>query len=272
MEQKNQTGAAPSMLARVRQMDRGRGLAHAYILSGPDREELARVLAACYVCAGDPAPCGACASCRKAVLGIHPDVISAGEDGKDITVAAVRTLRADAYIRPNEAPRKVYLLHRAEHMNPSAQNALLKLLEEGPAYAAFLLLTENELALLPTVRSRCELIRTGGTEEQGDYAELEEQAVKLAGLLFRGTEEALLEYAVGLEKWDREQLAALLGRTVDLLRDKLVAEGDSRRTLLAVIGHLQTLQQACQFNVGAGHLAGWLAAGRAQLRQSASLT
>ena len=72
--------------------------------------------------------------------------------------AQIRALRADAYIRPNEAGRKVYLLERAHTMNPSAQNAMLKLLEEGPPYAAFLLLTENAAALLPTVRSRCETL------------------------------------------------------------------------------------------------------------------
>ena len=71
-------------------------------------------------------------------------------------MAQVRALRADAYIRPNEAERKVYILENAQTMNASAQNAMLKLLEEGPAYAAFLLLTDNAAALLPTVRSRCE--------------------------------------------------------------------------------------------------------------------
>jgi DNA polymerase-3 subunit delta' len=264
MESQNQMGLEPKLLARVRRIDQSRGLAHAYILSGPDRQAMARVLAACYVCAGRPAPCGSCAGCRKTELGIHPDVISAGEDGKDITVSTVRTLRADAYIRPNEAPRKVYLLYRAEHMNPSAQNALLKLLEEGPAYAAFLLVAENELALLPTVRSRCELIRTAGPEEQGESAELEEKAVELAQLLTCGSEGARMEYAVGLEKWDRDQLSALLGRTVDLLRDKLVEQKADRRVLLAAVDHLQRLQQVCSFNVGVGHLAGWLAAGFTQ--------
>ena len=59
---------------------------------------------------------------------------------------------------PNEAPRKVYILENAQELNESAQNALLKLLEEGPAYACFLFLTDNAGAILPTVRSRCELL------------------------------------------------------------------------------------------------------------------
>ena len=271
MEERNQVGPSSEMLALVRQMGEGRGLAHAYILSGPNREALAWMLTAGYVCTGHPAPCGGCAGCRKAALRIHPDVILAGEDGKDITVATVRTLRADAYICPNEAPRKVYLLYGAEHMGPSAQNALLKLLEEGPVYAAFLLLAENELALLPTVRSRCELIRTTGEEKEEEMVGLEESAVELAALLDHGTEEERMEYAVALEKWDREQLSALMGRTVDLLRDKLVKKTDNRRNLLTAAEHLQRLQQVCQFNVGVGHLAGWLAAGYAQIENSACL-
>ena len=60
--------------------------------------------------------------------------------------------RADAYIRPNEGERKVYLLERADRMNSSAQNAMLKLLEEGPRYAAFLLVADNPGGLLETVR------------------------------------------------------------------------------------------------------------------------
>ena len=138
-----------------------RGLSHAYILSGPagsGKRTLAGLLAAALVCdrRGGALPCLSCAGCRKAEGGIHPDIVRVGDDGKDISVAQVRALRADAYIRPNEAERKVYILENAQTMNASAQNAMLKLLEEGPAYAAFLLLTDNAAALLPTVRSRCE--------------------------------------------------------------------------------------------------------------------
>ena len=114
-----------------------RGLSHAYILSGPagsGKRTLAGLLAAALVCTGGgERPCLSCPGCRKALAGIHPDIVRAGDDGKDISVAQVRQLRADAYIRPNEADRKIYILENAQTMNPSAQNAMLKLLEEGPA-------------------------------------------------------------------------------------------------------------------------------------------
>ena len=138
------------------------GLGHAYILSGPrgcGKHTLAAILSKALVCSGSQVkPCGTCPDCKKAQAGIHPDIIITGpvEQGKQITVDQVRQLRADAYIRPNEAARKVYVVEQAEWLNDNAQNAMLKLLEDGPAYAAFLLLTENAGSLLTTVRSRCE--------------------------------------------------------------------------------------------------------------------
>lgn len=253
----------------------GRGLSHAYILSGPagsGKHALAEWMAAWYVCSDDGAgPCGLCSGCRKAAAGIHPDIIHAGEEDGTISAAAARLLRADAYIRPNEAPRKVYLLDRAQDMNPSAQNALLKVLEEGPPYAAFLLLTENAAALLPTIRSRCEtLYLTPGGETVAGDEKLRETAGTLAGLLTDGGELELLTFSVPLEKWDRASLAALLDETLTCLRDKLVEGAGDRRRLLTLAGRIRTLRRACDSNIGAGHLAGWLAVTRGETQTIAS--
>jgi len=140
----------------------GRGLCHAYLITGPKgsgKQTLSQLIAAAMVCSGDrERPCGACSHCRKVSEGIHPDVIHvdlpAGK--REILVEQARQMRADAMIRPNEAERKVYIVHSAGTMNRSAQNAILKLLEEGPNYAAFFFLTENPASMLPTIRSRCE--------------------------------------------------------------------------------------------------------------------
>ena len=78
------------------------------------------------------------AGCRKAEGGIHPDIVRVGDDGKDISVAQVRALRADAYIRPNEGQRKVYIFPDCALLTEADQNILLKVVEEGPPYAAFL--------------------------------------------------------------------------------------------------------------------------------------
>lgn len=213
-----------------------------------------------YVCTGENPPCGVCSGCRKAAAGIHPDIVRVGEDGKDVNVAAVRALRSDAYILPNEAPRKVYQIENAGSMNASAQNAMLKLLEDGPPYAAFLLLAESDGDLLPTVRSRCETLRLDRLAGETPDPALVEQSRTLAGLLLTGGELERMEYCVGLEKLDREGLAALLDQTVERLREGLLASPDRKRAL-ALTEHVKALRSALDFNVGPGHIAGWLCAG-----------
>ena len=229
-------------------------LSHAYIITGDNRKELADYLAAGYVCTSQGArPCGICSGCRKAAAGIHPDIIRTGQNGETLRVDDIRELRKDAYIRPNEAPRKVYLLENAPTINAQGQNALLKLLEDGPDYAAFLFLTPNPELLLPTVRSRCETLR-GLCEETAQAADQEGET--LARLILDGEPLALAEYSVGLEKQSREEITFLL----DQAMEKLVAQLPGKeKSLLPVLDRMNTLRAACEFNVGTGHLAGWLA-------------
>lgn len=245
----------------------GGSLAHAFILSGPagsGKHTLAAILARAMVCSGGGTkPCGACPGCKKALAGIHPDIITiapAGE-GKPITVDQVRQLRTDAYIRPNEAPRKVYLLEQADRLNPSAQNAMLKLLEEGPAYAAFLLLAENAGALLPTVRSRCEtLALTPASQEPAQPdGESERLAGQVSACWLEGRELELMELCAAMEKWDRVQFGALLDAMTARLTALLPSAQDRRRVLRCVQA-VDRLRQALALNVNVGHLAGWLCA------------
>ncbi len=177
-------------------------LSHAYVISGGSGEgrlSLARRMAAAYLCRGEHPPCGTCRDCKKAAAGVHPDVkLTAPPEGKrEITVEQARELRADAYVRPNEGSGKVYILHPADAMNPAAQNALLKVLEDGPPYAAFLLLAEQPGKLLETVRSRCESIALPPEEEKPDPA-LEKQAEALAAVLLEGDELAAMEHMAAL--------------------------------------------------------------------------
>ena len=133
---------------------------HFYLLSGPKgsgRHTLAKILTAAMLCTGGgEAPCGACPQCRKALSGSHPDVITVDDpEKKTVPVDLVRQARDDMFIRPNEGKRKLYIFPRAQDLGLPGQNALLKVLEEPPAYGVFLLLTDNPEKLLPTVRSRC---------------------------------------------------------------------------------------------------------------------
>lgn len=289
---------------KERLAQRGDSLSHAYILSGPagsGRHTLARQLAAAMVCT-DPGerPCGRCGPCKKVQRGIHPDVvvIAGASEGKPIAVDQVRALRADAHIRPNEGERKVYLLERADQMNASAQNAMLKLLEEGPSYAAFLLIAENAGGLLQTVRSRCEelalspltpgeclawlrgrypdrleeqlrgialdcqgvLGRAVEELEQTGRRELVTQAERLAQVLETGTEAQLFEETMALERAGKEELVPLLDALEEAVGTRLVRGGDRGR-LLQAADLVKQLRGAAQLNANAGQLAGWLCAG-----------
>lgn len=255
---------------QLSQREKGRGLSHAYIISGPagsGRHTLARLLAAGMLCTSQgEKPCGQCGPCAKVMKGLHPDlaVITGPAEGKPVTVDQVRALRSDAYIRPNEGERKVYLLEGADQMNPSAQNAMLKLLEEGPPYAAFLLIANNAGGLFQTVRSRCEelaLTPADGPEETMSSEEQQALVKKLASALERADELELFEAAMLLDgKRGREELSALL----DALEGELgarAARGGDRRRLLWAVDLVNRLREAARLNVNAGQLAGWLCAG-----------
>lgn len=145
--------------SNLRQSLKNNHISHFYLISGPagsGKRTLARLLAAAMLCGEADRPCLRCKVCRKVMEGIHPDFITVDDpEKKTVSVELIRQARADIYIQPNEAERKIYLFPRAQDMGISAQNALLKVLEEPPKYGVFLLLTDNPEKLLPTIRSRC---------------------------------------------------------------------------------------------------------------------
>ena len=205
-------------------------LSHAYLVSGgsaDSRGALIARMAAAYLCEGEHPPCGQCRACRKVRAATHPDVsrTSPPPDKAEIVVDQIRALRAGAYIRPNEGKRKVFVIDPADAMNPAAQNALLKVLEEGPAYAAFLLSAERPGRLLDTVRSRCELLTLPPEEPEPD-PELVKRAGALAELLLRGGELAVMEAltALELQKPKGEQLTALLAETESQVSRRLARD------------------------------------------------
>lgn len=133
---------------------------HALVIEGEKglgKLTLARLLAAALVCRADDKPCMECTQCRKATQRIHPDIFEHCAKGgaNSFHVDVVRGVIKDAYIKPNEADHKVYILGNADCMSVSSQNALLKVLEEPPEYAVFILTVKSKGALLETVLSRC---------------------------------------------------------------------------------------------------------------------
>lgn len=138
-------------------------ISHAYIINGErssGKEFIAGVFAATLLCEkGGLNPCGECHSCKQAASGNHPDIIKVThEKPNTIGVDDIRNgINNDIIIKPyNESSQyKIYIINEAEKMTVQAQNALLKTLEEPPAYAVILLLTSNLEVMLPTILSRC---------------------------------------------------------------------------------------------------------------------
>lgn len=133
---------------------------HAYIIEGAPgtgKKTIARLAAAAIFCESDFAsPCGTCRSCKRVLDGIHTDVRF-----YEITkVDQVRDIKQGIYDAPNESDYKIYIIEEAQKMNVKAQNALLISLEEPPKNVVFFLLTTDAGALLETIRSRAQTLRT----------------------------------------------------------------------------------------------------------------
>ena len=158
-----------ALAARLDGEIRSGKLSHAYILAGPagsGKHTLALRIAMALSCEnrkipGVPLPCMTCPSCRKILSGNSPDYIRVAKDKGRATlgVEAIRFLREDVLIAPNDTDTKIYVIEDAETMTPQAQNALLLTLEEPPQYVLFLLLAANTENLLETVRSRAPVLR-----------------------------------------------------------------------------------------------------------------
>ena len=135
----------------------------AYMFCGPEgigKKTVVLPFVAALLCQNpvDGKPCLSCPSCRLLGADAHPDVIRimVPEDKKTIGIDQVREqIVKEAYVRPFSSRRKVFIIEDGETMTDDAQNALLKILEEPPAYVVFLILTKAQNQLLETVRSRC---------------------------------------------------------------------------------------------------------------------
>lgn len=135
-------------------------ISHAYIFGGEQgsgKKMLANLFAMTLQCAEHGIePCLSCPSCKKAQSRNHPDIIRITHEKPDsIGVDDVRTqLVNDVDIKPYESRFKIYIIEDAEKLTPQAQNAILKTIEEPPAYAVIMLLADNPEKLLPTITSR----------------------------------------------------------------------------------------------------------------------
>lgn len=153
----------------------GKRPGHAYLFYGTEgtgKRTLARIFAQALLCGGEEEkPCGRCHACLKFSKGVHPDftVVRKPQDKSFLVVDQVRALREEIYVRPNEAEHRIVLIENCETMNLAAANALLKVLEEPPSYAVFLLTANNQRLIPETIVSRCvgvELFEVGNQDAE----------------------------------------------------------------------------------------------------------
>lgn len=203
-------------------------LPHALILEGSDEETrlaAAKELAMALVCeSAGQKPCGVCAKCKKALANSHPDLhrIEPEKPGAFIKVDAIRSLKAQALLRPNDGARSVFHIREAQMMNVQSQNALLKILEEPAAHVSIVLTCPSKAALLETILSRATAFALQNeTAQDLPQQEARETAETLLQTLATGNELDLLLALAPLQK-DRLLFAGVLAQCRLLLRDALV--------------------------------------------------
>ena len=216
-------------------------ISHFYLICGPEgsgRHTLARLLSAAILCRSANKPCLACHPCRKVLEGNHPDLITVTDpEHKNVAVKIVRQIREEMFVLPNESEYKIYFL--PQELGIEGQNALLKILEEPPAYGVFILLTDNPERLLPTVRSRCTQLqlrplKTGVLKEalrrefpKAEQADIDAAAERSGGFL--GQAKALLTKGSELPPQTAEFAAAYAAKDALALTKVLASCEKSKR-------------------------------------------
>ena len=275
--------AQSNTAARLRAAASRGALSHALIFSGAgDRVCAARYAAAAFECVSDgDRTCLQCPHCRKVMADIHPDVAFVRDpEHKELSAETVRAMRSDAFIRPNEGERKVYIFEDCAVLNERGQNILLKTIEEGPPYCAFLFCAENSAALLQTIRSRCVEVKLSNDGAETGGTAGRDNALTLCRLIAEGNAASRAAFLVKLEnaKPRREELGALFEDARLVLADALLSlyGGDvprenqeivsvltrrlTKSKILGTIDLLDTYRMHCTYNVGAGLALGGFAA------------
>jgi DNA polymerase-3 subunit delta' len=198
-------------------------------------------------------PCEQCPHCHKSRENIHPDlkILEGGAGARSFHIDAIRALRQDAGVLPNEADCKAYVLHNAQSMTAEAQNALLKLLEEPPDYVCLILTAPTRKKLLPTVVSRVFALSLGEAVAEALDKEREEKvrgvAGKLALALAGDKPYARLEATAPLEG-EKDLVREVLPATRRQLHALLVKDPAKAERLLGLIEGVRALEGALERN------------------------
>ncbi len=194
-----------------------RRLAHGYLFVGPEgvgkRLTALRLAQAINCEQGEGQACGVCPSCHKHAQGLHLDLHLVTPHGQRISVEQVKELSAEMVRRPHEGRYRVAILDPADRLSPEATNALLKTLEEPAPASVFILISDNLEGILPTIRSRCQMVRFGQLPPASLEKILVEHGVgaepsKILARLARGSAQEALRLAASPD-WREERSTRL---------------------------------------------------------------
>ena len=186
---------------------------HAYLLLSPDytvRAQAAKNIAKSMLCTGkaqgSAESCGSCSHCIKSDAGTHPDCIYVGKGAKT-SVDDVRDIEDEAYLAPNEADCKVFILEDCDEYNVQSQNALLKIIEEPPANVRFVFTASSAGAVLPTVRSRVCTLTVDSRSAEDILAQIKREKPSLDGKELESVAAFVQNYdKTNIKSLDEEQL------------------------------------------------------------------
>ena len=186
-------------------------LAHAYLFEGDQgtgKAELALWFAKHQFCLNlqEEMPCETCNNCLRITSKDHPDVVEIEPDGQSIKVDQIRALQSELTKSGFESAKKVVIIHQAEKMNMNSANSLLKFLEEPPANFMIILETQSLGKILPTIRSRCQIIhfQALSTERLQSRLEAEQIPEKTAKLLANLTNSYTKAVEISKDEWFNE--------------------------------------------------------------------
>lgn len=211
-----------------------KSLSHAIILEGSSesvRKEAARELALAVLCKSEVRPCGECSSCKKVKSESHPDLHFLQKEPKStmIKVDAVRTLRSQALVLPNDGEKSVFIINEAQDMNVQAQNALLKIFEEPAKHICFILTCGSKSSLLETIISRATVYFLGEEEKSEDdekMLEAKETAKELLVSVVKQDELSFLRKTAVFLK-DKQLFRNVLEVIKPIMRDVIVSQNGS---------------------------------------------
>lgn len=214
-------------------------LSHAVILEGKDEEtrfSAAKEIAKALLCKSENKPCGVCSCCVKCDKDIHPDlhILEKEADSTMIKVDSVRSIKLKALIFPNEGSKSVFIIREAQYMNPQAQNALLKILEEPSKHVCFILTCSSKSSFLETITSRATAYSLGEEEyenkkdEQADKGN--ELANELLGIFMSSSEFYFLQKTALFQK-DKSLFKAVLTSMIPIIRDALILQSGGKELI-----------------------------------------